>query len=80
MMSIGAGGGNRTLVFSLEVNNFPQCFQQPFRHFAAVRAIEITTEFLFVGMATSPMRVLFKPFDGGKYRGTVIILGAYGNP
>ena len=58
-------GGNRTLVFSLEVGKFPQCFQQPFRQFAAVRAIEITTEFLFVGMATSPMRVLFKPFDGG---------------
>ena len=32
--------------------------------FCAFRAIEITTDFLFVGMATSPMHVLFKPFDG----------------
>jgi hypothetical protein len=30
-----------------------QCFQEPLRHFAAFRAIEITTEFLFVGMATT---------------------------
>jgi hypothetical protein len=29
-------------------------------------AMEITTEFLFVGMAMAgPIRVLFKPFDGG---------------
>jgi hypothetical protein len=63
---IGAGEGNRTLVFSLEVSGFSQCFQEPFRHFAAFWAIEITTEFLFVGMAgASPMRVLCKPFDGG---------------
>jgi hypothetical protein len=47
----GAGEGNRTLVFSLEVSGFSQCFQEPFRHFAAFWAIEITTEFLFVGMA-----------------------------
>jgi hypothetical protein len=46
-----AGEGNRTLVFSLEVGKFPQCFQKPFRHFAAFWAIEINTEFLFVGMA-----------------------------
>ena len=65
LKTLKRSGGNRTLVFSLEVGQFPQCFQQPFRHFAAVRAIAITTEFLFVGMATSPMRVLFKPFDGG---------------
>ena len=45
--------GNRTLVFSLEVSGFPQCFQEPFRHFAAFWAVEITTEFLFVGMATT---------------------------
>lgn len=44
------GGGNRPLVFSLEVGKFPQCFQVPFRHFAAFWAIEIATEFLFVGM------------------------------
>ena len=30
-----------------------QCFQEPFRHFAAFRAIEITTEFLFAGMAAT---------------------------
>ena len=52
-------------VFSLEVGKFPQCFQKPFRHFAAFWAIEIITEFLFVGMATSPLRVFFKPFDCG---------------
>jgi hypothetical protein len=47
-------------VFSLEVSGFPQCFQEPFRHFAAFWAIEITTEFLFVGMAVArSMRVLF---------------------
>jgi hypothetical protein len=58
--------GNRTLVFSLEVSGISQCFQVPFRHFAAFWAIEITTEFLFVGMAVArPMRVLFNPFDGG---------------
>jgi len=42
---------SRPLVFSLEVGKFPQCFQEPFRHFAAFWAIEITTEFLVVGMA-----------------------------
>jgi hypothetical protein len=47
----GLGEGNRTLVFSLEVGKFPQCFQEPFRHFSASWAIEMTTEFLFVGMA-----------------------------
>jgi hypothetical protein len=52
-------------VLSLEVSGFSQYFQELFRHFSAFWAIEITTEFLFVGMATSPMRVLFKPFDGG---------------
>jgi len=34
----------------LEVSEFLQCFQKLFRHFAAFRAIEITTEFPFVGM------------------------------
>jgi hypothetical protein len=29
------------------------CFQELFRHFAAFSAIEIATEFLFVGMATT---------------------------
>jgi hypothetical protein len=54
----------------LEVSGFLQCFQEPFRHFAAFWAIEITTEFLFVGMAvTSPMRIFFtslidQPFTG----------------
>ena len=58
--------GNRTLVFSLEVSRFPQCFQEPLRHFVAFWAIEITREFLFVGMAVaSPVRVHFKPFVGG---------------
>jgi len=53
-------------VLSLEVSGFPQFFQEPFRHFAAFWAIEITTELLFVGMAiASPLRVLFKPFEGG---------------
>jgi hypothetical protein len=47
----GAGEGNRTLVFSLEVSGFSQCFQDLFRHSAAFWSIEITTEFLFVGMA-----------------------------
>jgi hypothetical protein len=40
-------------------------FQEPFRHFSAFWAIEIATEFLFVGTVASPMRVLFKPFDDG---------------
>jgi hypothetical protein len=35
----------------LEVSGFSQSFQKPFRHFAACWAIEITTEFLHVGMA-----------------------------
>jgi hypothetical protein len=53
-------------VFRLEVSGFSQGFQGPFRYFAAFWTIEITTEFLFVGIApASPMRVLFKPFDGG---------------
>jgi hypothetical protein len=34
----------------LEVSGFSQYFQKPFRHFAAFWAIEITREFLFVGM------------------------------
>jgi hypothetical protein len=51
--NLGAGEGNRTLVFSLEISGFSQCFQELFRHFAAFWAIEITTEFLFVGMATT---------------------------
>ena len=55
---VGAGEGNRTLVFSLEVGKFPQCFQKPFRNFAAFWRIEDTTEFLFVGIAMSPMHVL----------------------
>jgi hypothetical protein len=38
-------------VFSLEVGKFPQCLQEPFRHFTAFWAIEITTEFFVVGMA-----------------------------
>jgi hypothetical protein len=38
---------------ALEVSGIPQCFQEPFRHFAAFWAIQITTEFLFVGMATT---------------------------
>ena len=50
LKKLGAGEGNRTLVFSLEVFEFPQCFQRPFRHFAAYRAIEIATEFPVVGM------------------------------
>jgi hypothetical protein len=50
----GAGERNRTAVFSLEVSEISQCFQEPFRHFAAFWPIEITTEFLFVGMATTP--------------------------
>src|SRR6266481_7892326 len=55
----GAGEEKLTLVFSLEVSGFSQCFHGPFRHFAAFRAIEITTEFLFVGMAVaSRVRVL----------------------
>jgi hypothetical protein len=47
----GAGEENRPLVFSLEVSGFSQSFQEPFRHFVAFWAIEITREFLFVGMA-----------------------------
>jgi hypothetical protein len=44
----------------LEGSGISQCIQEPFRHFAAFQAIEITTEFLFVGMAVaSAMRVLF---------------------
>src|SRR4030081_2781777 len=56
--SFGAGEGNRTLVVSLEVSGFSQCFQEPFRYFAAFWAIEITTEFLFVGMATTTLAQL----------------------
>jgi hypothetical protein len=33
--------------------NFRNFFQEPFRHFAAFCAIEVTTEFLFVGMAAT---------------------------
>jgi hypothetical protein len=51
--NVGAGEGNRTLVFSLEGSEISQCFQEPFRHFAAFWPIEIPTEFLFVGMATT---------------------------
>ena len=50
LKTLERGGGNRTLVFSLEVSEFLLCFEHPFRHSAAFRAIEITTEFLFVGM------------------------------
>src|SRR5712664_3611924 len=53
LLGDGAGEGNRTLVFSLEVSGISQCFQRPFRHFAAFWAIEITTELLFVGMAVA---------------------------
>src|SRR6202022_4683528 len=35
VVGTGAGEGNRTLVFSLEVSGFSQCFQEPFLHFAA---------------------------------------------
>jgi hypothetical protein len=54
----------------LEVSGFSQCFQKPFRHFAAFWAIEITTELLFVGMAVrapppakppSPRRTRLRP-------------------
>jgi hypothetical protein len=41
----------------LEVSGFSRFFQQPFRHFAAFWAIEITTEFLFVGMAKVTLAV-----------------------
>jgi len=41
----------------LEVGKFLQCFQKPFRHFAAFWAIEITTEFLVVGMAKVTLAV-----------------------
>jgi hypothetical protein len=37
----------------LEVSGFSQCFQEPFRHFAAFWAIEIITEFLSFGMAAT---------------------------
>src|SRR6267142_4783930 len=53
----------RTLVFSLEVSGFSQCFQKPFRHFVAFWAIEITTEFLFVGMAVASPCASFSPHD-----------------
>jgi hypothetical protein len=43
--------------------NFRNVFNSRSRHFAAFWAIEITTEFLFVGMAVA--RVLSKPFAGG---------------
>jgi hypothetical protein len=66
----GAGEGNRTLVFSLEVSGFSQCFQEPFRHFAAFWAIEITTEFLFVGMAitTRLSELCWRDDDGSVVR------------
>ncbi|QOZ44785.1 hypothetical protein XH89_15855 [Bradyrhizobium sp. CCBAU 53340] len=47
---LGAGEGNRTLVFSLEVFEFPLRFQQTFRQFAAFLLVEITTDFVPVGM------------------------------
>jgi hypothetical protein len=72
--------GVAPLYSAWKFGKFPQCFQKPFRHFAALWAIEITREFRFVGMATSPLRVLFMTFNGGQYLDTVIILGAYGNP
>lgn len=47
-------GGRR---YSAWEFRFSRCFQQPFRHFAAFWAIEITTEFLFVGMAKVTLAV-----------------------
>jgi hypothetical protein len=41
----------------LEVSGFSRFLQHPFRHFAAFWAIEITTEFLFVGMAKVALAV-----------------------
>src|SRR5262249_53920031 len=53
----GAGEGNRTLVFSLEVEEFPCRFNGHSDIFAALRVIETITEFPVVGMATrSPAR------------------------
>jgi integrative and conjugative element protein (TIGR02256 family) len=49
-----------------------QRVQKPFRHFSALQAIETTTEFPFVGMATSRfVRGNRAPFgkDGGSSRG-----------
>jgi len=57
----GAGEGNRTLVFSLEVFEFLLRFQQAFRQFTAFLLVEITTEFLFVGMATTIQASAFAP-------------------
>src|SRR5258708_33241924 len=69
MVRMGAGEGNRTLVFSLEVSGFSQCFQKPFRHFAAFWAIEITRDFFLVGMEVAcPTLVLSEPFAGGHER------------
>jgi hypothetical protein len=47
---VGAGEGNRTLVFSLEVTEFRNAFEGDSD---ILRAIEITTEFLVVRTATA---------------------------
>jgi hypothetical protein len=52
------GEGNRTLVFNLDIFEFPQCFQHPFRHFAGSSGDEITTGFLFVGMVLRASRAI----------------------
>jgi hypothetical protein len=48
--NIGAGEGNRTLVFSLEVSEFRSRLQQAFLQFTAFLLVEIPTEFALVGM------------------------------
>ena len=47
----GAGEGNRTLVFSLEVSCSIQCFHKPFRQNRPLRLAKPATEFRLVGMS-----------------------------
>ena len=62
----GQHAGGRADGIKLGSLRISAIFLEPFRLFAAFWAIEITTELLFVGMAiASPLRVLFKPFEGG---------------
>jgi hypothetical protein len=52
LLGDGAGERNRTLVFSLEVENFATG-ARAIPTFCSLPVIEITREFLFVGMATT---------------------------
>ena len=50
LLGDGAGEGNRTLVFSLEVRHIFKCLHVPFRQNKTFRLTETTTEFCLVGI------------------------------